>query len=158
MSQRKFTMTNNPSSILAGILIFALSMSVGCGSKIELAQATGTITMDGKPLELIHIEFWSSNGPRSYAKTDSQGKFALKLDDGSQRMGAVPGEHKVCLRDTWPTKDDYLDEGGAWVDMSDGKRSRIDTKYYDAIKSPLTLKVEPGKDNVFDIKVDAAAR
>jgi hypothetical protein len=73
-------------------------------------------------------------------------------------MGAVPGEHKVCLRDTWPTKDDYLDEGGAWVDMSDGKRSRIDTKYYDAIKSPLTLKVEPGKDNVFDIKVDAAAR
>jgi hypothetical protein len=51
-----------------------------------------------------------------------------------------------------------LDEGGAWVDMSDGKRSRIDTKYYDAIKSPLTLKVEPGKNNVFDIKVDAAAR
>ena len=144
-------------SLFLWTTVCVLMLAVGCGPQLDVAEATGTITMDGKPIELIHIEFWSSNGPRSYAKSDSDGKFELKLDDGSQRKGAVAGEHKVSLRDTWPNKDDYLDEGGAWVDMSDGKRSRIDTKYFDALKSPLTLKVESGKKNFFEIKVDAAA-
>ena len=112
--------------------------------------------MDGKPMDMIHIEFWSTNGPRSYAKTDAEGKFELTLDDGSQQKGAVAGDHKVCVRDTWPSKDDYIGDGGEWVDTSDGKRSRIDTKYYDAVYSPLTLKVESGKKNYFEIKVDAA--
>ena len=68
----------------------------------------------------------------------------------------VVGEQKVSLRDTWPTKDDYLDEGGAWVDKSDGKKSRIDTKYFDAVNSPMTVNVESGKKNFFELKVDPA--
>jgi hypothetical protein len=131
-------------------------MVAGCGSGLDVAEATGVVTMDGKPMDLIHIEFWSTNGPRSYGKTDAEGKFELILDDGSQKKGAVAGDHKVCLRDTWPSKDDYIGDGGEWVDKSDGKRSRIDTKYYDAVASPLTLKVESGKKNFFEIKVDAA--
>lgn len=157
MLSRSSSLRSKLGSICVWMFVCVSITAVGCGQKIGVSEVTGTVTMDGKPMELIHIEFWSSNGPRSYGKTDSEGKFELKIDDGSQRKGAVPGEHKICLRDTWPTKDDYLDEGGAWVDKSDGKRSRIDTKYYDAVKSPMTLNVESGKKNVFEIKVDKAA-
>jgi hypothetical protein len=131
-----------------------LLLSTGCGSKREVVEVTGTITMEGQPKDLIHVEFWSTNGPRSFGKTDTSGKFELVLDDSSGQKGAVPGEHKVCLRDTWPSKDDYINEGGEWVDKSDGKKSRIDTKYYDAMNSPLSIKIEPGKKNSVEIKID----
>ncbi|MFN6130687.1 MAG: hypothetical protein ACK494_17535 [Planctomycetota bacterium] len=49
-----------------------------------------------------------------------------------------------------------MGEGGDRIDMSNGKRSRIDTKYFDAVASPLTMKVESGKKNFFEIKADAA--
>lgn len=39
--------------------------------------------------------------------------------------------------------------GGAWVDKSDDKKSRIDTKYSDAANSPMTVNVESGKKNFF---------
>lgn len=52
-------------------------------------------------------------------------------------------------------KDDFIDEGGDWVDMSEGKKSRIHTKYYDAPKSPVTVQVKPGEANHFEFAVDA---
>jgi len=142
--------------LMAWMMAIFLVTSVGCGPKRDVAEVSGVVLMDGKPMDLIHIEFWSKNGPRSYGKTDAEGKFVLQVDDKSRQSGVIAGEQQVCLRDTWPTKDDYLDEGGAWVDMSDGKKSRIDTKYYDAIKSPLKVNVESGKKNYFELKVDPA--
>ena len=147
--------TNRAPMALMGLACL-ISMMIGCGSKVSVTEVTGVVTMNGKPLELIHVEFWSKNGPRSYGKTDTEGKFELKIDDGSARKGVVVGEQKVSLRDTWPAKDDYLDEGGAWVDKSDGKKSRIDTKYFDAVNSPMTVNVESGKKNFFELKVAPA--
>ncbi len=109
--------------------------------------------LDGKPLEFIHVEFWPENGQRSFGKTDREGRFELVTDDRSAK-GAVPGTHKVSLRDTWPTSDDYIGEGGDWVDMSNGRKSRIHSKYYDAIQSPLTVRVEPNQDNFFEFTAE----
>jgi hypothetical protein len=156
MPQNIASVKNRFGSLLSLMLVCMSTIAVGCGSSVEVAEVSGVVTMDGKPMDMIHVEFWSSNGPRSYGRTDAEGKFELMLYDESQRKGAVPGAHKVSVRDTWPTKDDYIGEGGEWVDMSDGKRSRIDTKYMDAIASPINLKVESGKKNLFEIKVDAA--
>jgi hypothetical protein len=130
-----------------------LLTGVGCSSGREVAEVTGVVTVDGKPMDLIHIEFWSTGGPRSVGKTDANGKFELIIDDQTEQKGAVPGEHKVCLRDTWPSKDDYINEGGEWVDKSDGKKSRIDT-----MNSPLSVKVEAGKPNFFELKIDGAKK
>ncbi len=126
----------------------------GCGERMEVANVTGTVTLNGKPLELVQIEFWPTNGPRSLGKTDAEGKFTLKLDGQNPQAGAVPGKHKVALRDTWPSKDDYLNDGGEWVDMSNGRKSRIHSKYYDPPTSPLSVDVEAGKENNFDFEVD----
>ncbi len=137
------------------LLIALTACTVGCDSGPKLAEVTGSVTLkDGKPLELIHVEFWPENGQRSWGKTDDQGKFSLKLDSDSPRDGAVIGKHKVLLRDTWPTKDDKLGEGGDWIDNSKGKKPRIHSKYYDATLSPVGLEVKAGEKNFFEIKLD----
>jgi hypothetical protein len=156
MPQSTASTKNRFGSSLAWILVCISTMAVGCGPSIEVAEVTGVVTMDGKPMDMIYIEFWSTNGPRSFATTDADGKFELTFEDEARRKGAVPGDHKVSLRDLWPTKDDVMGEGGDRIDMSNGKRSRIDTKYFDAVASPLTMKVESGKKNYFEIKADAA--
>lgn len=158
MTNTTFSTSNTRRSALCLSIIFLAATLAGCGPGRDVVEVTGVVTMDGKPMDLVHVEFWSFNGPRSYGKTDAEGKFELVVDDATQEKGAVAGEHQVALRDTWPTKDDYLDEGGAWVDMSNGKRSRIDTKYFDAPNSPIKVNVETGKKNFIEIKVDPAPK
>ena len=154
-AESNFFMTTNVRLL---VLCFAALLNLGtlgCGSGANVAQVTGVVTLaDGKPLDLIHVEFWSDNGPRSWGKTDSNGKFTLKLDDESPVDGAVIGKHKVLLRDTWPSKDDKLGDGGDWVDNSNGKKSRIHSKYYDVVKSPISFEVKSGEKNVCEIKLD----
>lgn len=132
---------------------------MGCDSGPKVAEVSGVVTLpNGKPLELIHVEFWSDNGPRSYGKTDNSGNFTLKLDTDAQLAGAVVGKHKVSLRDTWPTKDDVLTDGGEWVDNSKGKKARIHSKYSDYAQSPIEYEVKAGEKNHFEIKVDPAPK
>jgi len=130
-----------------------LTAMAGCGDKLQVAEVTGVVTLNGEPLEFVHVEFWPEVGPRSFGKTDASGKFTLQTDDRTQ-PGAVPGSHKVSLKDTWHTREDYISDGGDWVDMSAGKKSRISTKYYDAVKSPLSVSVKSGEANNFDFAVD----
>jgi hypothetical protein len=135
------------------------SFAVGCDSGPQVAEVSGVVSLkDGKPLELIHVEFWSDNGPRSWGKTDDSGKFTLKLDTEYSKEGAVVGTHKVLLRDTWPTKDDKLGDGGDWIDNSKGKKARIHSKYYDMSTSPVSLEVKAGVKNNFEIKLDPAPK
>ena len=139
------------------VCCLCLSLLVGCKDGLELQEVSGTVTLDGKPLELVHVEFWPESGPRSLGKTDAQGRFALELDDRTAK-GAVAGSHKVSLKDTWPMQDDYISDGGDWVDMSNGRKSRIHSKYYDAPTSPLTVQVKPGEVNSIDFAVDPKAK
>jgi hypothetical protein len=60
---------------MAWMMAIFMVTSVGCGPKRDVAEVTGVVLMDGKPMDLINIEFWSKNGPRSYGKTDAEGKF-----------------------------------------------------------------------------------
>jgi hypothetical protein len=140
-------------------LLAILFCFTGCGPSVKVAEVSGVVTLaDGKPLELIHVEFWSDNGPRSWGKTDDSGKFTLKLDSESPADGAVIGTHKVVLRDTWPMKDDKIGEGGDWIDNSKGKKPRIHSKYFDVALSPVSVEVKAGQKNHFDIKLDPAPK
>jgi hypothetical protein len=146
------------SLVVRSTVLLALFLP-GCNSGPDVAEVTGVVTLaDGKPLDLIHVEFLSENGPRSYGKTDDSGKFSLKLDDDSQQMGAIVGNHKVQLRDMWPSKDDVLGDGGDWVDNSKGKKSRIHSKYSDYTTSTLSFEVKAGEKNNFEINVVPAGR
>ena len=143
----------NLRSIGATFVFSAIALLAGCqGNSVPTSEVTGIVTLDGTPLELIHIEFWPvGDGQRSIGKTDESGKFALELDDLSKK-GAAIGNHKVMLRDTWPMKDNVLSRSGEWIDNSKGKKSRISNKYYDVSTSPLEFEVKSGNDNHFEIK------
>ncbi len=68
-------------------LLFSATL-VGCGGP-RIAPVEGTVTLDGKGLDKIYVEFWpQSEGPRSFGQTDEQGHFELKTDDG-KTPGAV---------------------------------------------------------------------
>jgi len=135
-----------------------LPLFVGCGEKIEVAEVSGTVTVNGKPLDMIHVEFWPDNGPRSWGVTDANGKFTLTLDTDEPKPGAVPGTHKVMLKDKWPSKDDTQTENGEWIDNSKGKLPRIHSKYYDILGSDLSVTVKSGEANTIDIAADPRQR
>ncbi len=122
----------------------ALSCFIGCNKGPSVCKVTGKVKLKGssEPLEFIVVEFWPENGPNSRGKSDSSGSFNLRTMDASDLEGVVPGSHKVTFIDTWPMKDDYLGEGGDWVDMSKGKKPRISSKYSDPAKSPISITID----------------
>lgn len=132
---------------------------VGCGEKRDLVAVTGTITMDGAPLQSVNIEFWpeSTFGMRSFAKTDENGSFELETDDRKFK-GAAPGMHRIALRDTWYMRDYYVGDSGETVEVDLGEKSRISFDYYQPTRSSLALTVERELVNHFDIVIDTKGR
>lgn len=143
-------------SVYGVVSCLVLALVSGCGGGgIEVAEVTGTVTLKGKPLELVAVEFWpvADGGIRSLGKTDKDGKFTLKTEDGL-KDGASIGSHKVLLRDTWPTQDDYIDKNsGEMVDMSKGRKSRISWQYFEVTTSKLTADVKAGEKNDFKFEI-----
>jgi len=129
----------------------AVLIAAGCSRGPELAPVTGTVTLNGKPLPNVQVEFWpETSAPRSTGMTDDQGRFTLVTDTGA--AGAVVGPHKVVLHDLAiygemgfrPREDTNIKE----------KPARFPFRYTDARKSPLHYTVESGG-NRFDIPVEA---
>jgi len=135
-------------------LFIGLTALAGCGGdKIKMAAVEGTVKLDGKPLDKIMVEFWpQSDGPRSFAETDSSGHFKLMTDDG-KREGASVGSHKVILKDAGVLGDKFMGRAGENVDMSNGKKPRISGTYASPETTSITKSVEAGKKNEFDIEV-----
>jgi hypothetical protein len=131
---------------------FLICFCLGCDKQIPVAEVEGVVTLNGKPLDKIQVEFWPlSEGTRSFGTTDTQGKFKLMTDDGL-RNGATIGKHKVVLHDTSVLGDKFLGRGGENVDMSEGRKSRISGKYSNPELSNITEEVVSGKKNEFAIE------
>lgn len=135
-------------------LLVLLSI-VGCAEKRDLVSVTGTVTMDGKPLQSVNVEFWpeATLGMRSFGKTDENGNFELETDDRKFK-GAAPGRHRVALRDTWYMRDYYVGDSGETVEVDLGEKSRINFEYYQPSRSPLTITVMSDAENRVDFKID----
>jgi hypothetical protein len=88
--------------VLAAAISFQFA---GCGqSGPELADVTGTITLDGQPLPKVGVVF-RPVGPGaspSYGGTNKEGKYTLLYSQ--DKKGAMPGEYEVDLEVTRYTK------------------------------------------------------
>ena len=126
----------------------------GCGDGLNMVEVEGTVTMEGKPLDQIRVEFWPlGEGLRSVGVTDEAGRFSLTTDDG-ERKGAVVGSHRIVLNDTTVLGNQFLGRAGENVDMSQGRKSRILGDYASAQRTPLTKDVVAGKKNEITLEVD----
>ena len=76
-----------------------LSLFVGCGggddSTPDLVEVTGTVMMNGKPVEKALVYFVPETGAMSNGETDASGKFSLMYR--GQMKGAAPGKSIVKI-------------------------------------------------------------
>ncbi len=124
--------------VLSGI--FAIGLGCGRGDLPDLGYVTGTVTMDGKPLEGAIVEFHSDAGGRpGVGVTDAEGKYELKYTGGVE--GSKIGPAEVSITTEWP-------EG----EPPEGESETIPQKY----NSKTTLKetVEAGN-NTFDFNLES---
>lgn len=85
-----------PLLLLAGLFVFVS----GCGSDDTppLGQVSGTITLDGEPLEGVIVVFKPESGRAATGTTDASGQYTLEFS--YQVPGCKVGPNKVHLE--WP--------------------------------------------------------
>jgi dihydroxyacid dehydratase/phosphogluconate dehydratase len=129
------------------LAVFTALGVAGCSSRVKLAPVKGTVKQNGKPLDLILVEFIpdSATGLRSTATTDGNGAFTLHCDD--QRPGAVIGVHRVVLHDVgiyggqvWNRKKTMEAEAKG---INPFKPSRLPSQYTVVSQTPLKKEVKP---------------
>lgn len=82
------------------VVVLAAGLAGGCGGR-NVVPVSGQVTLDGRPVAGVHVGFQpmatggeKNPGGGSYAITDADGRFALKLVEGDG-TGAVVGKHRV---------------------------------------------------------------
>jgi hypothetical protein len=82
---------------LIALLMLALPPVLGCGGGYEnVAEVTGQVTMDGRPLPNVKVAFQPSAGGRgSSGVTDAEGRYTLQYV--TDQEGALIGSHSVYI-------------------------------------------------------------
>ncbi|QDT94027.1 DUF6795 domain-containing protein [Gimesia algae] len=83
-------------AMCAVFLFVSISGCSGGGETLpELTEVTGTVTLDGKPVENISVIFQPEVAEQATSRgtTNAEGKFSLMYNQDAS--GAVPGIHKV---------------------------------------------------------------
>lgn len=75
-----------PSTIAARLrwpILFVAACLTGCGGDGRYAAVTGTVLLDGEPVEGAFVEFLSTEaeGSTSYGRTDANGSFRMRKSD-----------------------------------------------------------------------------
>ena len=134
-------------ALLAGLATLALS---GCGpsglqadyGKLELADVTGQVTLDGEPLSDAAIIFADEGGNTgSYGRTDGQGHYHMRYD--SEQTGVKPGDKTVRIS----TSQTLGEEETVGLE-------RIPARYNK--ESELNRTVEPGSAQTFDFALESS--
>lgn len=77
-----------------GLVLAALAIG-GCSRGLDLAPATGRVSLDGKPVTDASVMYLPANGgPVATGSTDSQGAFELHT---TNEAGALVGRHRVTI-------------------------------------------------------------
>jgi hypothetical protein len=143
-----------------------LATFVGCpaGSDLGTAPASGTVTLDGAPVEGARVTFSpkAADGKAAVGMTDSSGDFTLTTDGTAE--GALPGSYTVTIAKTGGGAGtvDPRSGGGQMSpeeaakfmeqvkEMATAKQEDLlPEKYKSPATSGLTAEVKAGQDNTF---------
>lgn len=138
--------------------LVALTLT-GCGSGSDTIPVTGTVTLDGKPLEGASVNFSPAEaGTPARAVTDASGKFELTTNE--PKDGALPGSYNVGVTkmdkdsvDSTAAPDGSAEEGMMLSGPGAGRvaprpKSLIPDKYTNPNKSGITVEVKEGMEPV----------
>jgi hypothetical protein len=149
---RRFVAATIPVSVVAACVLFA----TGCGpSGPTRAPVSGTVLIDGKPVEGIEVNFATADVAGS-GVTDASGKFMLS-------PGAAPGMNKVWLRKFTGGDPALLEMDAEQLAAMSAAGSGakipkplLPPKYSDSAATMLTFDVPPG--GTTDAKIEASAK
>lgn len=134
---------------------FVVSM-IGC-QKNDLSPVTGTVILDGKPIEKANVYFTPVAGGDGAAtgETNASGHFTLRLLKGGT-TGAVPGEYIVTVKklvsvDTGKTQPDLYDPTKR-MPVLDSK-NEIPEKYNSIEKPILKATIVAGKNPPIELQL-----
>jgi hypothetical protein len=142
------------------LICIGFSLLTGCGR--EFAEVTGTVTLDGKPLDHVEVQFLpdpdkGNAGPTACAYTDDQGRYQLRCDRAN-RDGTVVGPHRVCVIDITMIAGPGGSSGGAArrdraAPGAKAKGPRVPPAYSSVTHTPLRdIDIRPGSQVMnFDI-------
>lgn len=154
--------------LLQGCILLVPFALVGCGGGDlpDTVPVTGTVTMDGTPVDGATVNFLSDQGNLvSSGTTDASGKFSLTTIVGSQSVpGAVVGGHGVAVVKTEATGQQMSDPKAMMEKMttnpaitSDFKpKYVIPQKYNNPTQSQIKAQVTEAGPN--DIKIELSSR
>ncbi|MDD3588021.1 MAG: hypothetical protein PHQ75_12640 [Thermoguttaceae bacterium] len=141
------------------IVVFAFCFVVsliGC-QKNKLAPVTGTVSLDGKPVENAKVYLTPVGGGDGAAtgEADAAGHFTLRLLKGGE-TGAIPGEYIVTVKkiisvDTGKTQPDLYDPSKR-MPLLDSK-NEIPEKYNSIEKPLLKATIVAGKNPPIDLQL-----
>ncbi len=127
-------------------LVTLLGTVLGCGGGLELAPASGKVTLDGQPLADAAVTFVPvEGGPVASGVTDEQGNFSVNT---TNKPGAVPGEHHVTVTKqivTGVNEDGTIAPGGIQTEWI------VPQQYSKPDTSGLTATVGEQQEHTFDL-------
>ncbi|MFO0863632.1 MAG: hypothetical protein U0744_03050 [Gemmataceae bacterium] len=133
------------------LLTSSLLLVVGCSSGDGIVPVSGSIEMDGAPLEAATVTFIPMDGVKGgggVGGTDAAGKFVLMNPQG--KSGAFPGKYKVVVSKTSLTK--KLVEGVTPTVVDGDMKEQIPAKYSNREKTELVETIEAGKPIVLKLR------
>ncbi len=136
---------------LTCIMLLLMSiMMLGCGTDgPELAEVTGVVTVDGKPVPGAVLTFVpTSGGSPSYGGTDTKGKYRLMFTD--TKYGAMLGDHEVEIATNKPSASEIAEMKAEGQTVNENFVA-IPKQYRK--KGALTAKIERKK-NVVDFALN----
>ena len=142
--------------------LLGCTLIAGCSNSPPLAEVRGRVTMNGKPIKNVKVDFHpdpdkGTKGIGSSGTTDADGNFTLTYGEGG-KPGAIVGHHRVILTDldvfgnVLVLRGDYRTEDPRGPKETPIK-TRFSDKYSTLAKPAFTAEVKPGMEPVvFDIK------
>lgn len=131
------------------LFLLGLILLAGCKTETgpKTVEASGTVTLDGNPVDKAQVTFIDAAGSNpAVATTDAMGKFSLKYN--GEKDGAIPGEYKVQVSKTLLEGNN---NGSAEVTISYG----LPKKYANIVTSGLTQNVPDTGINNIEIKLQS---
>jgi predicted small lipoprotein YifL len=130
------------------VVLGLVSCLSGCGAdgpKFELTPVKGVVKIDGQPAPNVMVQVMpdiakNAQGPTSQAVSNASGEFTLQTIEG--KPGAAVGESVAIFIDT-------VEDRPAQGEV--GKPPRFPGSYATA-KGGIPVKIESGKDLVFELK------
>ena len=132
----------------------AAVLAAGCSGGPKLVPVTGKVTMNGRPLKNVRVDFHpdpdqKATGPSSSGTTDAEGNFTLASTAPGSAPGAVVGHHRVILTDLDTYGDVFVGRGDYRSEDPKGPKEvpkfpRFPAAYSDLSQTPFKQEVTAG--------------